>query len=138
METDDYFAKMMFSSINTEAYFECNDDSPSTASDYGINSVLTEKALTSHRKTLPNPVIAAQKSEANKLNQLISSQTSCGLIQSSEEVILFTTYLNFATVSLCRHFQHFIYLRSFQLTPTEFTFQKNLRRPVKLTAKLAN
>jgi hypothetical protein len=86
METDDYFAKMMFSSINTEAYFECNDYSPSTASDYGINSILTEKALTSHRKTLPNPVLAAQKSEANKLNQLMSSETSCGYIQLPDEV----------------------------------------------------
>jgi hypothetical protein len=86
METDDYFAKMMFSSINTEAYFECNDDSPSTASDYGINSILTEKALTSHRKTLPNPVLTAQKSEANKLNHLMLSESSGGYIQSPDEV----------------------------------------------------
>lgn len=89
METDDYFAKMMFSSINTEAYFESNDDSPLTASDYGINTILTEKALTSHRKTLPNPILAAQKSEATKLNQLILSEATCGLNQSPDEVIIF-------------------------------------------------
>lgn len=95
METDDYFAKMMFSSINTEAYFECNDDSPSTASDYGINSIMTEKALSSHRKTLPNPILAAQKSEAIKLNQLLSSETSCGFNQSSDEVIMIQQFYEF-------------------------------------------
>lgn len=70
METDDFFAKMMFSSINTEEYYQNNEDTPST-SDYGADSFHTEISQPSHQKTSSNLTLASLKMEATKINQFI-------------------------------------------------------------------
>ena len=73
METDDFFAKMMFNSINTEEYYQNNEDTPSTSSDYGADSFHTDLSQQpSHHKTSSNLTSAVLKLEAvNKLNQII-------------------------------------------------------------------
>ena len=70
METDDFFAKMMFSSINTEEYYQNNEDTPST-SDYGADSFHNDISQPIHQKTSSNLTSAMLKSEATKINQFI-------------------------------------------------------------------
>lgn len=71
METDDYFAKMMFNNISNEVYFDNCDDYTGN-SGYGSGSMSTDKAFLEHRKTSQNLVVGGQKSEhVTKYNQLI-------------------------------------------------------------------
>jgi hypothetical protein len=70
METDDFFAKMMFNSINTEEYYQNNEDTPST-SDYSADSFRNELSQPSHQKTSTNLTLTALKTEAAKINQFI-------------------------------------------------------------------
>ena len=72
METDDFFAKMMFSSINTEEYYQNNEDTPST-SDYSADSFRNEISQPSHQKTSTNLTLTALKTETAKINQFILS-----------------------------------------------------------------
>ena len=71
METDDYFAKMMFNNISNEVYFDNCDDYTGN-SDYGSGSMSTDRVFLEHRKTSQNLMVGIQKSEhITKYNQLI-------------------------------------------------------------------
>ena len=88
METDDYFAKMMFSSINNEAYFNDCDDYASN-SEYDMGSITTDKSSVPHRRTSQNSAMSAQKSDhIAKLNQfiLVKANTTGGNNLPYEEV----------------------------------------------------
>ena len=75
METDDYFAKMMFSSINNEVYFD-NSDDYTGASEYGMGSIMSDKIYSSHRKTKQNLAICGSKSDHLKAEHLKSEHFS--------------------------------------------------------------
>lgn len=88
METDDYFAKMMFSNINNEVYFD-NCDDYTGASEYGMGSILSDKTFLNQRKSSHSSVVAGQKSEhITKYNQFIlaTSETNEGGSVTYEEV----------------------------------------------------
>ena len=70
METDDFFTKMMFNSINTEEYYQNNEDTPST-SDYSGDSFRNDISQPIHQKTSTNLTLTALKTEAAKINQFI-------------------------------------------------------------------